>query len=168
MKEFNYKEEVFKYILENYAQSAKAVLVRGSTASYRVKPFSDFDIEIYSQKKQYPIYEIHLCAGYPILITIYFYEYKFGSLLIKPQNVKMLKGNYTSGIEEVFQKEINTKDPYNEKEKIIRNNQILVDFLFKFFRTKDENALNKVQKRLDFKNIPKEQEKNNSDNSNNS
>jgi phosphatidylserine decarboxylase precursor-related protein len=80
-------------------------VVRGSTANKRVVPFSDFDIEIYGKKK-YPVYEIHLCNGYPILISIYFYDYKYGSLLLKPSNVKILKGNYTSGIEEVFENEV--------------------------------------------------------------
>lgn len=154
MKKFKAKSDVFDYILEKFGDDAKTIIVRGSTANGKVKAFSDFDVEVYGKSSKYPVYEIHLCMGYPILISVYFYNYKYGSLIPKPANINVLKGSYTSGIDEIFEKEIKKNDAYNANELVVRKAQLMMDFFFKFVRTGDEKYLEQVTKKMDFSSLP--------------
>ena len=143
MKKFNTKKEVFSYIT-NIFSKCQVILIRGSTAFGRVKNFSDFDVEAYGNFIQKPIYELVFLKDKITLITIYFYKFKKGKTTIpKEKNVKILKGIHNENLRPDF-----SKDKYSQEEKIKRECQLLIDFMFKYLRSKDEKSLNSVQKRI--------------------
>ena len=143
MKNFNNKREVFEYIKKKFSKESKLILVRGSTATKPAKKFSDFDIEIWTNKLKKPHYEIAFIKEKPILISAYFYKHKEGREIKKPSNVKILLGKYNDKVKPDF-----SKDTYNNKEKIKRECQLLTDFFFKYLRTKDKKYLQSIQKRI--------------------
>ena len=142
---FNFinEKEVFEYIKKKFSNESKLILVRGSTATKPAKKFGDFDIEIWTIKTKKPYYEIAFIKEKPILISAYFYKYKEGKEIQKPSSIKILHGKYNDKIKPNF-----CKDSYTHKEKIKRECQLLVDFLFKYLRTKDKKYLQSVQKRI--------------------
>jgi len=136
MRSFKSKKEVFEYIKNKYSE-AETILIKGSTAKGKLKEFSDIDIEFYQDKPTKPEYEIVLVDKKLALITAY--PYKAGKKINKiPENVLVLKGEYCEQIE-------NQKE-YTEKERAIRDNQMFLDFLFKYLRTKDKKYLETVDK----------------------
>ena len=139
---FNFinEKDVFEYIKKKFSKESKLILVRGSTATKPAKKFGDFDIEIWTNKLKKPYYEIAFIKEKPILISAYFYKYQEGKDIQKPSNVKILYGKYNDKIKPDL-----SKDTYNNKEKIKRECQLLVDFFFKYLRTKDKKYLQSVQ-----------------------
>ena len=136
MKTFKSKKEVFKYIRNKYA-NAETILIKGSTAKGRIKQFSDVDVEFYQYRPAKPEYEIISMNHKLILITAY--PFKSGKTINKiPNDVLVLKGNYCG--------QIKNQEGYNKEEKNIRNNQLFLDFLFKYLRTKDKKYLENLDK----------------------
>lgn len=149
-KDFKSKEEIFKYIKNNFSDKNDLILIRGSTAKGGIREFSDFDIEIYSKIKKKPFYEIIFYNNLPVLLTIYFYEYETGNKIEVPKDILVLQGNYNDKIENIFQKEFGKVDEYSKDELINRKCQLIMDFFFKYMRSGDEKYLGFVQKRLKF------------------
>ncbi len=143
IKGFNTKEEIFKYLKKLFAQKSKIILIRGSSANREIKKFSDLDIEVYSEKLRKPYYEIAFLKNKPLLISVYFYKYKQGKKIKEPKNVKVLYGEYNNSIKPTF-----SKDKYNNKQKIQRECQLAVDFMFKYLRTKNKSNLEFVNRRI--------------------
>ena len=143
MKSFNTKKEMFSYINNSFPKS-QVILIRGSTAFKGVKNFSDFDIEIYCNFIQKPIYELAFFKNKIILITIYFYKFKKGKIISpKEKNMRILKGKYNKNLRPDF-----SKDKYLQKEKVKRECQLLIDFMFKYLRSKDKKYLKSIEKRI--------------------
>ncbi len=143
MKNFDNKKEVFEYIKKKFNKESRLILVRGSTATKPAKKFDDFDIEIWTNEIKKPYYEIAFVKEKPILISVYFYKYNEGKEIQKPQNVKILHGKYNNKIKPNI-----NKDTYTNKERIKRECQLIVDFFFKYLRTKDKKYLKPIQKRI--------------------
>ncbi len=147
MKTFKNKQQIFNYIKK--ISKGKLILIRGSTATKPLKNFSDVDIEIYSDKLKKADYEIVLVNKKIVLVTIYYYKYEKGREIKAPKNVKIISGGYNEGIEKSFNSpEHFAKDTYTQKEKIKRECQMVIDFMFKFLRTKNKEYLKSVQKRI--------------------
>jgi len=119
------------------------ILVRGSTATKSIKKFSDFDIEVWTNKPRKPYYEIAFVKEKPILISVYFYKYKEGKEIQEPPNIKILFGKYNDKIKPSF-----SKETYKHRRKIKRECQLVVDFFFKYLRTKNKKYLEPIQKRI--------------------
>ena len=144
MKQFKSKREVFEYIKKKYS-TAETILIKGSAVNKNLKEFSDIDVEFYQDKSAKPEYEFVLVEDKIVLITAY--PYKSGKQINKiPDNILVLKGNYCEQIE--------NQEEYSAKEREIRNNQLFLDFLFKYLRTKDKKYLETIEKyaRLAWKN----------------
>jgi len=136
MKFFKSKKEVFEYIKEKYS-TAETILIKGSSVNKNLKDFSDIDVEFYQDKPAKPEYEIILVKDKTVLITAY--PYKSGKPINKiPDNVLVLKGNYCEQVE--------NQKGYSKEERKVRNNQLFLDFLFKYLRTKDKKYLEIVEK----------------------
>lgn len=149
MRSFIDKKEIFGYIKNKFSKESKLILVRGSTATKPAKKFSDFDIEVWVSKLKKPHYEIVFLKEKPILITAYYYKYKGGKEIQKPRNVKILFGVYNKEVDESLNSpEHFVRDKYTPKEKIKRECQLLVDFFFKYLRSKEKKYLQSVQKRI--------------------
>lgn len=137
MKEFKDKTEVFEYIKRKYS-NADSVLVRGSSIDGLVD-FGDIDVEFYQKNPAKPEYELILVESKLVLISAY--PYKIGKRVKDiPDNVLVLKGSYYE--------QIDNQEEYTESEKRIRDNQMAIDFLFKYIRTKDKKHLKTVEKYL--------------------
>lgn len=136
MKSFKSKKEVFEYIKKKYS-TAKTILIKGSAVNKSLKDFSDIDVEFYQDKPAKPEYEIALVNDKIVLITAY--PYKSGKPINKILgNILVLKGSYCEKIE--------NQAEYLAKERDIRDNQLFLDFLFKYLRTKDKRYLEIVEK----------------------
>lgn len=136
MKLFKTKGEAFEYIKQKY-ENAETILIKGSTFKGEIKEFSDIDVEFYQDKPAKPEYELILIDSDLVLISAY--PYKTGKRLGKiPKNVLILKGNYCE--------QIDIQEDYSSEEKVIRDNQMFLDFLFKYLRTKNDKLLNKLDK----------------------
>ncbi len=136
IRKFKNKKEAFKYIKKKYS-SAEAILIKGSVVRGEIKEFSDIDIEFYQDKPAKPEYELILVDNKLVLITAY--PYKAGKKINNvPENVLVLKGNYC--------KQIENQKPYSKQERTIRDNQMFLDFLFKYLRTKDSKYLKTIEK----------------------
>jgi hypothetical protein len=85
-------------------------------------------------------------------LTIYFYKFKKGKIIDCPKNVRVLKGEYTSSIDLIFNSEILKKDIYSNSQLIVRKRQLIIDFFFKYMRSKDKAVFDIVQNGLNFKN----------------
>jgi len=137
MREFKDKEEVFEYIREKYS-NADSVLVKGSSVKDLVD-FGDIDVEFYQDKPAKPEYELVLAEGKLLLISAY--PYKAGKQKKDvPENVLLLKGNYPEQIE--------NQEEYTPSERKLRDNQMLIDMLFKYMRTKDKKCIKSIEKYL--------------------
>lgn len=143
MRQFLRQKDVFEYIRFKFRKGNTLLLVRGSTARKTAKHFSDFDIEVYGRKVKKPYYEIALLKEKVILISVYFYVYQEGSKVQTPLNVKILHGEYNDIIKPDFR-----KDSYTQKEKIQRECQLMIDFFFKYLRTKNRKYLRSIQRRI--------------------
>jgi hypothetical protein len=144
---FKNKKELFGYLKEIFNDS-QIILIHGSTALVPVKNFSDFDIEVYGKVIKKPHYEIAFIGRKPVLITAYFYRYQKGKNISVPKTIQMIKGKYT---DKVAQREPQTKyseGKYGTKEKMKRECQLVTDFCFKYFRSKETKYLKYIQKRI--------------------
>lgn len=145
IKRFNSKQEVIGYIIKKFKNKSNVIVIQGSTAHKPLKNFSDIDFETYCLKKHRPHYEIVLVKNKPILITVYSQKYSAGKIIPPPSNVKVVYGKYNDKLLPDF-----SKDKWTMKEKVIRESQLAIDFIFKYIRSKDEFYLNAVQKRLNW------------------
>jgi predicted nucleotidyltransferase len=147
MQKFKSKDRALEYIRRKFSKN-ELILIRGSTANGSIKNFSDIDVEVYGELKK-PCYELIFTDDKLVLITAYFYEYKEGEKIKSPKNVRVLKGEYNINIEKSFHSPSHfAKDTYSSKQKIIRETQLAMDFMFKYLRTKDTKYLESVQKRI--------------------
>lgn len=143
MRTFKTKSEIFEYICKRFSEKdVKGIVVKGSAAKKEIGQFSDIDIEIYNNKKIKPYYELVLLKDKLILISIYFY--KASKKLQVKDYILVLKGDFFEGIEH------KGNEKYSKQERIIRDNQMLVDCLFKYLRSKDKGYLNCVEKYCKF------------------
>lgn len=143
MKKFSNQKGIEKYIVKKFSSESSLILIRGSTAKKRASAFSDFDIEVYGRKIGKPNYEIVMLGKYPVLISSYFYKYVKGDEGKEPRGVKILSGKFNDMIKPNF-----SQDKYNTKERIRRECQMVVDFMFKYLRSKNTENLKSVQKRI--------------------
>lgn len=141
MLRFDNKTKLFDWLVQSI--DGKVILVRGSTAFGPVKKFSDFDIEVWGEKKRDEYYDVIVVGNKITLLTINFYKYKSGPKIKKPKNIRVLKGLYNKNLEPEFTRETRTGD-----RKVKRECQLLLDFMFKYLRSGDKKALRSVQKRI--------------------
>ncbi|MCH8945769.1 MAG: hypothetical protein IIA85_02510 [Nanoarchaeota archaeon] len=118
MKEIGTKKKLVKYIEQ--ISNKEEYEITGSAFKRPFKNFSDIDINVYGKTSK-PHYEIICFKNKIILLSFYFYKDKNNI----PESMK-----YSSG------------------EKIKRECQLAVDFMFKYLRTKDKKYLESVQKRI--------------------
>lgn len=143
MEVFKTKPEVFSYIRSKFStKDVKGIAIVGSTAKGKIKNFSDIDVVVFSEKPFKPHYELCLIGSKLVLITIYFY--KSGKEINLPKNGKIVYGKYYSQIE--HEGNLN----YDVKGRIKRDNQMFLDGLFKFLRTKDKQYLSWIDKYIRF------------------
>ncbi len=142
---FKNKEAVFEYTLRKFSKDSKIIAVTGSTARKPIREFSDIDINIWGKSIKKPHYEIIFVNKKPVLVSIYFYKYKRGKETSPPTKFRILYGKFNDNIE-LFQGMDALK--YNHKESIKRQCQLIIDFAFKYFRSKDEKYLGYIQKRI--------------------
>lgn len=139
MKQFKSKEEIFNYIKNKVLRKdVRGIVVVGSTAKGKIKNFSDIDVVVFNEKNLKPFYELCLVNKKIVLITIYFYKY--GKIVKVPKNGKVIYGH---NFEQIEHKD-NLK--YNKKQRAIRDNQMFLDGLFKFLRSKDKHYLSWINK----------------------
>jgi len=119
IKSFKSKKKAFEYV-EGLFKSFGKILIAGSSVNKSLKKFSDIDVEIYTSKPKKPYYEIVLVNKKPILISVYFYKSKKKS----------------------------SKEKYSGPQKIKRECQLAVDFLFKYLRSNNKKYLESVQRRI--------------------
>jgi len=138
MKQFNTKEKVFEHIKKKYSNlHPKGIIIQGSTAKGKIKDFSDIDVVVYSEESHKPDYELCCLNKKLVLITTYFY--KAGREINQiPENTVVLEGN--------CYEQIDIQKDYTKEERGIRDNQMFLDFLFKYLRTKNEGFLDKLDK----------------------
>ncbi len=146
IKKFNSKEEVSNYVIRMFKKDAKCICIRGSTAYKPLRAFSDIDFEYYSKKYKKPYYEIVFVGKKLVLICAYHQNFVEGKKIKVPKGVKLLYGEYNKNLNPEFRRKM-----YDQKEKITRECQIAVDFMFKYLRSKDEKVLRYVQRRLYWK-----------------
>lgn len=139
MKQFKNKTEIFKYIRKKHSSKDDLLLIRGSTAKEPIKKFSDIDAEIWGQNYKQPHYEIAFIKNKPILLTIYFYKYKKGKEVRPLKNIKIIAGKYNNKLKPNF---------ITKKKSKKRECQIIIDFMFKYLRTKNNKFLKNIQKRI--------------------
>lgn len=141
MLKFDNKTQLFDWLIKNF--DGEVILVRGSTAFGPVKKFSDFDVEVWCEKRKDEYYEIIIVEDKITLLTINFYKYKKGVKKQAPNNMNILKGGYNQNLEPEF-----IRETRRGNRKVKRECQLLLDFMFKYLRSGDEKALNSVQKRV--------------------
>jgi predicted nucleotidyltransferase len=139
MKEFKSKEEVFEYLKKKFLnKSTLGIAVIGSTAKKPIKEFSDVDLEVITRKPTKPYYELCTINGKLFLVNAYFYLP--GKKVDLPARGRILYGEYYKPIE-------HPKNLiYNSKERNVRDNQMFIDMLFKYARSKDKKYLKIIDK----------------------
>jgi hypothetical protein len=142
MKKLNSKKQVFEYIKHLFARNSNVILIRGSAVNKPLKAFSDIDVEVYGKIKK-PYYKIIFVKNHPILMSTYFYKFKKGRKVKAAKNIKVLYGEYNNKIKPDF-----SKDTYTPKEKIKRECQLMMDFMFRYLRSGDKKALASLERRL--------------------
>ncbi len=147
IQKFRGKASLFEYLRSKF-RDERVILVHGSTATKPVKNFSDFDIELYGKSINKPYYELVFINGKPALLTMYRYKYQEGKKKAPPQNIRVIKGEYTDAIENRKPHTMYSEGVYNMEERIIRECQLIVDFCFKYFRSRDVLYLRYIQKRI--------------------
>lgn len=143
MDRFKNKSQVLAYITKRFKPGSRLVLLRGSMSSRPVKNFSDFDVEVYGKRAKKPHYEIVFVKNKIVLVTAYFYRFQKGKIAGPPKGVRALYGRYNDRVKPDF-----SRDTYTHGEKIQRECQLVMDFFFKYLRTKNAKHLESVQKRL--------------------
>jgi hypothetical protein len=146
MKTFKTKKQVYKYIINSFKKHSEVICIIGSSLSKPLKEFSDIDVNIFSKKHKKPYYEIIFLNKKPILLTVYYQEYVKGKKIKPPKNTKVIYGNYNNNLKPHF-----GKKKYPLKKRVTRECQLVTDFLFKYFRSRDKTYLEYTQKRLKWK-----------------
>ncbi len=143
IKTFKNKKEVFTYVVDKFANKKGTVILRGSLVSKPVKMYSDFDLEIYIKKPRKPYYEIVKVKDNLCLISIWFGKYKKGGKISSSKKILVLNGDYMD-----YMKYIPDKGFYFGKSKVKRECQGLIDWMFKYLRTKNNSTLEHIHKRI--------------------
>jgi hemerythrin len=146
IQKFNQKSDFFNYIKDKFNKE-DLIMVHGSTAYERIKSYSDFDMEIHGKKVKKPYYEIIFIKEKPVLVSVYFKLYNKGTKIKPPKGIKLIKGIYTDKTDTRFIR-MYQEGHYNQKEKLKRECQLIADFCFKYFRSKDRKYMQYVQKRI--------------------
>jgi len=118
MRKFKNKTQLMNYIKKLVGKYEFSI--EDSSSNKPLKSFSDIDIEVYGKVAK-PYYELVFVGNKLILISTYFYKDKKN----KPK-----------------------KDIYNPNQRIKRECQLAIDFMFKYLRTKNKKYLISVQKRI--------------------
>jgi hypothetical protein len=134
IKSFKNKKEVFIYLIKKFILNEGTILLRGSMINEPVKDFCDFDLEIYTNKKLKPYYEIVFVNKKICLISIWFGKYRIGSQSKMPKKVKLIHGNYFS-----YMKGLSDKRS---------DSQHVIDWVFKYIRTKNMERLDWINKKI--------------------
>ncbi len=146
IKKFNKKSGILNYLKNKFIES-DLIIISGSTAHGTINNCSDIDLEVHGRKIKNPYYELIFLKNKIVLISVYFREYNPGKKIHPPKNIKVIKGVYTDKIDKKFIK-MYSEGVYNQKEKIKRECQLVLDFCFKYFRSKDNAYLGYIQKRI--------------------
>ena len=138
MRRFGSKQEIFNYLVRKFKnKNTKSIIIRGSAATKKLRDFSDVDVEVYTNDLRHPYYEITCLRNNLVLLSVYFY---------KPlRKVKKSKGKLLCGD---YYKPVQYKERYTKEERRIRDNQMLIDMLFKYARTRDKTYLKSIEKYL--------------------
>ncbi len=147
IKRFQSKTAFFRYLRWKFADE-QVILIHGSTARKPVKNFSDFDVEVYGNSIKKPYYEIVLIKNKPALLSTYFYKHSKGKKIFHPKNMRIIKGEYTDAIKNRKAHTLYSEGKYNAEEKLKRQCQLVTDFCFKYFRSRDIKYLRYIQKRI--------------------
>lgn len=143
INEFRNKDELFKYLIRKFIKKEGTILLRGSLISKKVKNYADFDLEIYITNPRQPYYEIIFINRKLSLISIWFGKYKSGKIIIPPKDLKVIYGKYFS-----YMNYIKDKGKYLGKDKVKRESQAVIDWMFKYLRNKKIESLEHIQKRI--------------------
>ena len=143
---FKNKRDLYKYIKTMFKES-DLIFIQGSTAYGRIKNFSDFDVEIYGKKLKKPYYELAFIKNIPVLISAYFHRFTHGEKVKAPEGVRIIKGYFTDKLKREHTP-MYGEGSYNAEEKLRRECQLVTDFCFKYFRSKDKQYLRYIQKRI--------------------
>src|SRR3989344_644401 len=127
IKKFHSKEEILSYI-KNIFKYHNVIIIHGSAAKNKLKK---------------PYYEIVFQNKKVILLSVYFYKFKEGKKTKVPKDIRIIKGVYNNQL-----KAKSTKESYDSKENLKRQCQLVVDFAFKHFRSKNDIYLKYIQKRI--------------------
>lgn len=139
MKNFSSKKQIFEYLKNKFMkEDVTGIIIQGSTAFGKIKEFSDIDCVIFNKTKLKPYYELGTLNNNLFLISVYFY--KPGKKKPLPKNAISLFGNFYE------EKEHKNNLVYTKEEKEKRNNQMLVDLLFKYIRHKDKSLIKSIEK----------------------
>jgi|SRR3989338_6576887 len=142
IKKFRSKEEILCYI-KNIFRDHNVIIIHGSAAKNKLKKYGDIDIEVYTKKLEKPYYEIVYQNKKVTLLSVYFYKFKEGKKTKVPKDIRIIKGVYNNQL-----KSNSTKESYSSKENLKRQCQLVVDFAFKHFRSKNDIYLKYIQKRI--------------------
>ena len=74
-----------------------------------------------------------------------------GNKVEAPKEMKVIKGVYTDKVQEIFDMNWNKKENLSNEQKINRECQLTIDFLFKYLRSGSKKHLELVQERLKIK-----------------
>ncbi|MFH1376796.1 MAG: hypothetical protein ABIH25_04120 [Candidatus Woesearchaeota archaeon] len=146
INKFEDKKKLYSYIINKFRNSM-VILVHGSTANKKIRNYSDFDVEIYGKNIKKPYYEILFIKEAPVLLSVYFYKYKSGKKTIPKKGIKVIKGDFSNNLDGGITP-IYGEGKYTSKERLKRDCQLVTDFMFKYFRSKDKTYLKYVQKRI--------------------
>jgi len=146
IKKFNKKSDIFNYLKNKFVED-DLIFISGSTAHRTIKNYSDIDLEVHGRKSKKPHYELIFLKNKIVLISVYFCKYNPGKKIHPQKNIQVIKGVYTDKIDKKFTK-MYSEGKYNQKEKIKRECQLILDFCFKYFRSKDKTYLGYIQKRI--------------------
>ena len=140
---FKSKTELYNYI-KNKFYNSKMILLSGSMVSKKVKNFSDFDIEVHmpNGEKKRPYYELIFVSDKLCLLTIYFCKFREGKTIKPPIDKKVIFGNYNNNYRP------SGRNSYTVKQRIRRENQLILDIFFKYIRHREKKYLEWVAKRI--------------------
>lgn len=147
IKKFGGKRRLWGYLKEKFKE-AQVILIHGSAAYKPLKNFSDVDLEVYGGQVKKPYYEIVFIKNKPTLLTAYFYKYQKGEKKPPPWNIRIIKGEYTTAIEQRKPQTMYSEVKYSTEEKRKRECQLVADFCFKYIRSKEKLYLQYIQKRI--------------------
>ncbi|MDP3916663.1 MAG: hypothetical protein Q8Q42_00045 [Nanoarchaeota archaeon] len=147
LNNFDNKTSFFKY-LKKLFQDSNTIILTGSMVHKSIKNFSDFDLEVYGKSIKKPYYELVWISGKLVLLSAYFYKFEKGISKAPPKGTKIIKGEYNTAINKRTPATLYSEGKYSSKEVIRRECQLVADFLFKYFRSKNKKYLQYVQKRI--------------------